>query len=332
MNELTTTHRAGVPALSEYAMTIADVQNQVQLIQQVMKAVMKNGEHYGTVPGCGDKKALLKSGAEKLSVTFRLAPEYVINKTELVGGHREYEVVCKMVHIPTGAVVGQGVGSCSTMESKYRWRNASDYEVLDEAIPKDAREKKAEYRKMGLGMKQVDGAWVWVRYKSEGKVENPDIADTYNTVLKMAKKRAHVDATLTCTGASDIFEQDLDEFSEEELERVREGRGNEQGMKPKTEAPKAKATKKTLTDYVAELNAIDTVDGLSRWWEANTKQCQKELSKADQGKLVTSFTKRKGEIEGAVDMVACPNREGSNVPTSYCDGDCASREGCPAHA
>jgi hypothetical protein len=27
-----------------------------------------------------------------------------------------------------------------------------------------------------------------------GRVENPDIADTYNTVLKMAKKRAQVDA------------------------------------------------------------------------------------------------------------------------------------------
>jgi hypothetical protein len=40
-------------------------------------------------------------------------------------------------------------------------------------------------------------------------VENADIADVYNTVLKMAKKRAHIDATLTATGAADMFTQDL---------------------------------------------------------------------------------------------------------------------------
>ena len=41
--------------------------------------------------------------------------------------------------------------------------------------------------------------------------ENPDIADTWNTVRKMAEKRAKVAATLNALGASDIFGQDLDE-------------------------------------------------------------------------------------------------------------------------
>jgi hypothetical protein len=54
-----------------------------------------------------------------------------------------------------------------------------------------------------------------VEGQQTGKVENPDIADTYNTVLKMAKKRAHVDAILTATAASDIFTQDIDERAEE---------------------------------------------------------------------------------------------------------------------
>ena len=35
----------------------------------------------------------------------------------------------------------------------------------------------------------------------------------YNTVLKMAKKRALVDAVLTATAASDIFTQDLEDIS-----------------------------------------------------------------------------------------------------------------------
>jgi len=50
-----------------------------------------------------------------------------------------------------------------------------------------------------------------------GRVENTDLADTYNTVLKMAKKRALVDATLTATAASDIFNQDLEDYTPPEV-------------------------------------------------------------------------------------------------------------------
>ncbi len=46
---------------------------------------------------------------------------------------------------------------------------------------------------------------------SRRKSQNDNPADEYNTVLKMAKKRAHIDAMLTATAASDIFTQDLDE-------------------------------------------------------------------------------------------------------------------------
>lgn len=201
----------------EYAMTPDKLVGQISLIQHVMEKVMKSGEHYGTIPGCGNKPALLKPGAEKLSTTFRLAPEYKITKTNLPEGHREYEVICILTHMPTSQFVGQGVGLCSTMESKYRYRNVSDYEITEDLIPKDAKEKKAEYRKQGFGMKKIDGTWHWVKYKADSKTENPDIADTYNTVLKMAKKRAHVDAILTATAASDIFTQDIEDLPPETI-------------------------------------------------------------------------------------------------------------------
>ena len=98
------------------------------------------------------------------------------------------------------------------MESKYRYRNVSDYDVLEEPIPSDSKERRAEYRKQGLGMKKVDGrGWCWVRYKDTQRTENPDIADTFNTILKMAAKRAAVAATLSATAASDIFTQDMEE-------------------------------------------------------------------------------------------------------------------------
>lgn len=204
------------PAVIGEERSIAEVKKQVGTIQALMRDLMRDGEHFGIIPGTGKKPSLLKPGAEKLCFVFRLAPEFEIERDDLPNGHREYRIKCRLRNMATGSIVGEGVGSCSTMESKYRYRNASDFEVLDAPIPKDAREKKAEYRKQGLGMKQVDGAWVWVRYKSEGKVENPDIADTYNTVLKMAKKRAHVDATITACAASDIFTQDVEDMAEPE--------------------------------------------------------------------------------------------------------------------
>lgn len=193
-------------------LTPKQVTDQVQLIQQVMRDAMKEGEHYGKIPGCGDKPALLKAGAEKLSLTFRLSPSYKIERLDLPNGHREYIIICELRHIETGKLLGAGVGSCSTMESKYRWRTTDAFEVTDLAIPKDSKERKAEYRKQGFGMKKVDGEWRWVKFAGDGtKVENPDLADQYNTVLKMGKKRAQVDATLTALAASDIFTQDIEE-------------------------------------------------------------------------------------------------------------------------
>ena len=150
-------------------LAVSDLEAQVHKIQAVMKNVMQEGQHYGTIPGT-NKPTLLKPGAEKLNLTFRLAPTHEVTKNDLPNGHREVTVICTLTHIPTGQVFGQGVGSCSTMEGKYRYRKRGDE-----------------------------------------RIENPDLADQYNTVLKMAKKRALVDATLTATAASDIFTQDIEE-------------------------------------------------------------------------------------------------------------------------
>ena len=190
----------------------ADIIRQVALIQEVMAAVMKDGEHYGKIPGCGDKPTLLKPGAEILNLTFRMAPRFKVDERELAGGHREFYIECGLYSINSGAFLGMGVGFATTMESKYRYRNIADYELTGEDIPKDSKERKKDYRKQGFGMKKVEGVWEWVKYTDAEKVENPDPADTYNTVLKMGKKRAMVDAVLTVTAASDMFTQDIEEL------------------------------------------------------------------------------------------------------------------------
>jgi len=197
---------------------IDKVRGQVQAIQQLMASIMKDGEHYGVIPGCGKKPSLLKAGAEKLGFTFRLAPTFHVDLVDMGHGHREYRVKCILTHSPSGMIQGEGVGSGSTMESKYRWRNAG---LVCPACGKEdvVIKGKAEYgggwicfaKKGGCGAKFADNDPA-IKDQHPGRVENADIADVYNTVLKMAKKRAHVDAMLTCTAASDIFTQDIEDM------------------------------------------------------------------------------------------------------------------------
>jgi hypothetical protein len=216
----TAIERVETGAMQEYS--VEDVVAQVQKIQSIMGKVMQDGEHYGKIPGCGPKPTLLKPGAEKLGFTFRLAPRFYGEEQprDLGHGHREYVIRCELYHIPSGAFVGSGVGSCSTMESKYRYRSGPT-ESTGRPVPGEywnARKtdpEKAQNLLGGKGFiahKNEEGKWE-VFVKGE-KMENPDPADNYNTVLKMAKKRAHVDAILTATAASDIFTQDVEDLAE----------------------------------------------------------------------------------------------------------------------
>ena len=213
--EITVTNQATGGALA-----LTEVRDQVNLIQQILTDVMKPEYHYGVIPGCGDKPALLKPGAEKLILTFRLAPEYRIDRNAYQRDHIEYTISCRLTSISSGQFIGEGVGSCSTLESKFRYRNS------DRKCPSCGKEGsiikgKAEYgggwlcfnRKGGCGAKWADGA-MEIEGQQPGKVEHDNPADYYNTVLKMAKKRALVDAVLTATAASDIFAQDIEDNPE----------------------------------------------------------------------------------------------------------------------
>ncbi len=197
-------------------MTAETVRQHVNLIQRIMREVMKDGEHYGTIPGCGDKKVLHKSGAEMLRLAFHFVPTFDIRRVELKDGHREYEIVCRLTD-SRGNLIAEGVGACSSMETKYRYRTERLCPKCGaDAIVKGKPEFGGGYlcftKRGGCGakFKTTDPAM------KETRAENPNIADCYNTVLKMAKKRAFVDATITSTSTSDIFTQDLEETAEVE--------------------------------------------------------------------------------------------------------------------
>src|ERR1019366_666122 len=124
-----------------------------------------------------------------------------------------------------GTLVSSGVGTCSTKESKYRWRNAD--KVCPECGKATIIKGKAEYgggwlcfaKRGGCGAKFPEGDRS-IESQVTGKVENTDPADNWNTCLKIGKKRAYVDAIITATGASDEFTQDAEEFGHAEAAPV----------------------------------------------------------------------------------------------------------------
>lgn len=192
---------------------IDDLLNKVALVQEVMTKVMHDGEHFGKIPGCGDKPALLKAGAEKLGMTFRLKAQFDTNERDLGGHHREYSVRCSL------SDGNMGVGSCSTLESKYRYRQGERKcpECGKATIITGKKEFGGGFlcfaKKGGCGAKFSDND-ERITGQQVGKVEHDNPADFWNTCLKMAKKRAHVDAIITATACSDIFTQDVEEMVE----------------------------------------------------------------------------------------------------------------------
>jgi hypothetical protein len=213
------------PVESGQIMSVSQMVAQHQMIKDLMKKVFVKDLHYGIIPGTERKDrdgneiakpTLLKAGAEKLSVMFRLSPSYEIQESFLEGGHREYRITCTLTHIPTGEVWGTGVGQASTMESRHRYRKGE--RVCPTCGNETIIKGKAEYgggwicfqKKGGCGAKfsESDPA---ITEQVVGRMENDNPADQVNTVLKMGKKRALTDATLTCTGASDFFTQDKED-------------------------------------------------------------------------------------------------------------------------
>lgn len=257
------------------------IQAQVNLIQEVMKAVMKDGEHYGKIPGCGDKPSLLKPGAEKLMFTFRLVADPDVEVHDIyhptVQGHREYRVKVRISSL-SGTYMGGGVGSCSTMESKYRYRGGEKIPTGN-PVPKEywnlKNAGKMDDAKQliggdGYGVGKENGQWVICEIGEKMEHDNP--ADFYNTCEKMAKKRALVDATLTVTAASDIFTQDIEELVDNGVMKPTEVKPAPASIKepqkkaeaPQIKDPDAKASDAQIKAICAMLSKAGVTDDLER--------------------------------------------------------------------
>lgn len=244
-------------------MSIAEMTDRINAIQTVTRNKMIQDVHYGIIPGT-KKPTLYKAGSEMLLTMFSIGPK--IQVEDLSSSDRiKYRVIVTGVHTPTGAEIGQGVGECSTGEEKYKWRNAVCDEEFD-ATPEGHRRVKWS-KGYDRGQQTV--------FQSKQIRTAPD--DLGNTVLKMAKKRAQIDMTLTALGVSDLFNQDIEDLPPE----LRQGADDEQG---------GAATMAAGPIEHAGMKAAKSVQELAKIMSG--------LQQADKKKFVGYFNHRMDELKG----------------------------------
>lgn len=214
--------RATPQAVDHGILPMTEVVTRVRRIQEVMQALMKDGTHYGTIPGT-PKPTLYQPGAELLCSTFRIAPAPLVDDLSTQDTVR-YRVRMQATNQVTGEILGEGVGECSSDEEKYRWRKPVCDEEFAET-PEDRRREKWMHGKSGT-------------FKAKQIRTSP--TDIANTVLKMAYKRALISMTRVVLACSDIFAQDLEDLPAEVRDSVIEGELQQQAAQRKEPQPKAK--------------------------------------------------------------------------------------------
>jgi hypothetical protein len=323
---------AGGHSLTTSMVEPGEIIKAIKHVQRLMKDAMtpavidggkiiKDGD-YGLIPGCGDKPALRKSGAEILLIGFGLvahmrSPQF----SSLPGNHREVIIETEIRHASTGVLHAVGIGSASTMESKYRWRNSE--RTCPACGNPTIIKGKAEYgggwlcfaKRGGCNAKFKDGA-PEIESQPVGREENPDIADVYNTVLKIAAKRSAVDGTIKATGASGMFTQDVDDLPEVPPLQQSPHADKDSVAKPfkcslsgklapafcphcplknNADCPNAAPPAETLPDAMAVIDSLPGADAVLLWSEENLEGFRAELN-------TTDFQKLESYIRQVVDM------------------------------
>lgn len=211
-------------ALLSPVVDLATAQRQLAEFQKFVSEYLIEGTEgegdYGSLPG-SKKKCLHQSGAHKLCELYGYAPTFPDNRIrrterwELTPPLFDYEVTCVLIRKGTDCVIAEGLGSCNSYESKYRYRK--EERKCPECGAPAIIKGKAQYGGGWVCWKKKDGCGENFPEDDErivsqhvGRVPNEDIADQKNTILKISAKRSLVSATIAATRSSGLFTVDME--------------------------------------------------------------------------------------------------------------------------
>ena len=157
----------------------------IEQFQKLLNARLKPNIHYGKIEyrdkrsgkikTVADKNMLYKAGAEVISSLMGLEPTYAVEKTEdWENGFFYFSITCTL--LKNGHPVTRGMGICSSKEKKMM---PSDYQTQN------------------------------LKTAEKEKFLKDYACDRVHNIMKMAKKRAFVDAVMYFSCVSDIFEPEM---------------------------------------------------------------------------------------------------------------------------
>jgi hypothetical protein len=219
---------------------LAELVAQRAMILRLMRDLMKEQEHFGTVPGAKNP-TLWQPGARLVATMFNLRVHESVEKIERLNadanGWAELSVLMKVTLRRTakdddesGPVVGEAYGYCSSSEEKFRYR----WVPCDAPPPESERAvliatKRGKWMKLWSDKKPVT---LWHR-----KELTDNMGELEHSIIRRAAKRALVAAIMNATAAGEIFYSG-DEDEAPRGEEVSEADVVEEAKPPKNGAPR----------------------------------------------------------------------------------------------
>lgn len=230
--------------------------------KEFLKNDLKDGVDFGKIPGV-EKPCLFKAGGEKIQLYLGLTPQYKLLHREFVPNQVRKDKVWNDVTKKYQEV--------ETVRNYYCWEWSC--ELWHGSV------KVAE----GVGMGNTEEDKYVSQYKG---AKTPD--SLANTVMKISKKRAFMDAIIGVSGVSDIFTQDL-----EDSEMVNK-------LKVDKTTKVNKLTKDNIKTIYATLGALELVKSdldkiLNEMGYLKIQDCKADDCNAIIQKIKDLASSRKGE-------------------------------------
>lgn len=186
--------------------------NRAHIVEK-LKPILIEGVDVYSLPGM-NKPSLGKPGAEKLAAIFGLNGKFEVDKEtmEAIGatanGKPYIAFVCNLM--ANGRVKGQGRGATviEWERNNYRMVFEQEFNSIKDTL------KEGEWKGPLQGVSKSSG-----KPYTYWKVKDTPVMDplALNKAIKMAQKSAFVDAVIRATGMSDLFTQDLEDMSKDDL-------------------------------------------------------------------------------------------------------------------
>lgn len=160
---------------------VARIQAELDLSDALVQKVLKPGIDYGLHPGT-QSQALKDPGANTIINAFGCYAKAEVLFREVSDIRISYVFDIALISRDDGLVKSTGTGACTTMETRYGYRWVTDPEA-------------SGYDRETLKKRTRDG-------REQFRITNPEWSELENTILKMARKRAEVDAAMALPGVS----------------------------------------------------------------------------------------------------------------------------------